>query len=408
MHARSATASRSSTTPTTPTSAALDALEAARDRVFVGPALGLTYNLSQAAGQWGVTPSARAGLRSTSWRCRSTWSAACASGASASCPAATTASLARRTAPTRATSGSSSRSSASRRWRRSSRPPGSAASSWAGPASWASSRPGALADLLLVDGDPLADIADPPGPRRAAHDHEGRRAPQGSARIRPSIPVAPEDSCHEALDPDHGPVPVARPRCLRARHPRRGPRRRPSWWSSCRASRGRRSTRCLQGHIVKYYLSPMFDYLVGTTPDGTALADRRHRHQVGELAPITSGGPSTSARASSSTTATTLTVGGREVQPAAGDRQALDHRLRRAAAHADPGHRDPGARPRRHRDQGADPDHPDLSVARRCRPRAWCCRRSTSRPTATTCSPASRSAAGPTSSWSRSRARTSS
>jgi imidazolonepropionase-like amidohydrolase len=35
---------------------ALDALESARDRVFVGPALGLTYNLSQAAGQWGVTP----------------------------------------------------------------------------------------------------------------------------------------------------------------------------------------------------------------------------------------------------------------------------------------------------------------------------------------------------------------
>jgi imidazolonepropionase-like amidohydrolase len=34
---------------------ALDALEAARDRVFVGPALGLTYNLSQAAGQPGIT-----------------------------------------------------------------------------------------------------------------------------------------------------------------------------------------------------------------------------------------------------------------------------------------------------------------------------------------------------------------
>ena len=34
---------------------ALDALEAARDRVFVGPALGLTYNLSQGAG--GVPPS---------------------------------------------------------------------------------------------------------------------------------------------------------------------------------------------------------------------------------------------------------------------------------------------------------------------------------------------------------------
>jgi imidazolonepropionase-like amidohydrolase len=35
---------------------ALDALEAARDRIFVGPALGITYNLTQANGQWGVTP----------------------------------------------------------------------------------------------------------------------------------------------------------------------------------------------------------------------------------------------------------------------------------------------------------------------------------------------------------------
>jgi imidazolonepropionase-like amidohydrolase len=35
---------------------ALDALEAARDRIFVGPALGITYNLTQASGQWGVTP----------------------------------------------------------------------------------------------------------------------------------------------------------------------------------------------------------------------------------------------------------------------------------------------------------------------------------------------------------------
>lgn len=35
--------------------AALDALEAARDRVFVAPALGITYTLSQASGQWGVT-----------------------------------------------------------------------------------------------------------------------------------------------------------------------------------------------------------------------------------------------------------------------------------------------------------------------------------------------------------------
>jgi imidazolonepropionase-like amidohydrolase len=34
---------------------ALDALEAARERVFVGPALGLTYALSQANGQWGMS-----------------------------------------------------------------------------------------------------------------------------------------------------------------------------------------------------------------------------------------------------------------------------------------------------------------------------------------------------------------
>ena len=34
---------------------ALDALEAARDRIFVGPALGLTYSLTRAGGQGGVT-----------------------------------------------------------------------------------------------------------------------------------------------------------------------------------------------------------------------------------------------------------------------------------------------------------------------------------------------------------------
>jgi imidazolonepropionase-like amidohydrolase len=33
----------------------LDALEAARDRVFIGPALGITSTLAQAGGQWGVT-----------------------------------------------------------------------------------------------------------------------------------------------------------------------------------------------------------------------------------------------------------------------------------------------------------------------------------------------------------------
>src|SRR6266403_1447688 len=41
---------------------ALDALEATRDRIFVGPALGITYSLSQAAGQWGVTAEGSAGF----------------------------------------------------------------------------------------------------------------------------------------------------------------------------------------------------------------------------------------------------------------------------------------------------------------------------------------------------------
>ena len=41
---------------------ALDALEAARDRIFVGPALGITYSLSQAAGQWGITAEGSAGF----------------------------------------------------------------------------------------------------------------------------------------------------------------------------------------------------------------------------------------------------------------------------------------------------------------------------------------------------------
>src|SRR3989475_1805895 len=41
---------------------ALDALEATRDRIFVGPALGITYSLSQAAGQWGITAEGSAGF----------------------------------------------------------------------------------------------------------------------------------------------------------------------------------------------------------------------------------------------------------------------------------------------------------------------------------------------------------
>jgi imidazolonepropionase-like amidohydrolase len=42
---------------------ALDALEAARDRVFVAPAFAITYNLAHATGQWGVTPARAARMQ---------------------------------------------------------------------------------------------------------------------------------------------------------------------------------------------------------------------------------------------------------------------------------------------------------------------------------------------------------
>ena len=106
---------------------ALDALEAARDRVFVGPALGITYNLSQAAANGGSLRSGRAPSSASSRSPSRRWRA-CASAASASCRAGTTASSTPRTARTREISGCSSRSWASRRWRRSSPPPASEAS----------------------------------------------------------------------------------------------------------------------------------------------------------------------------------------------------------------------------------------------------------------------------------------
>ena len=60
----------------------------------------------------------------------------------------------------------------------------------------------------------------------------------------------------------------------------------------------------LGGHIVKFYLDQIFDYLVGVTPDGQLSADDgiatrwENRHRT------TSGGRSISAAASGSTTAT--------------------------------------------------------------------------------------------------------
>ena len=45
---------------------------------------------------------------------------------------------------------------------------------------------GYLADLLLVDGDPLANLAHPAGPEEDPRHHEGRQVPQGARdRIGP-------------------------------------------------------------------------------------------------------------------------------------------------------------------------------------------------------------------------------
>ncbi len=85
---------------------ALDALEAAKDHVFVGPALGITYNLSQAVGQWGITPD-RARFFEHELEATVEVMRRRGSAASACSPAATTASRSPRTAPTRATSGCS-------------------------------------------------------------------------------------------------------------------------------------------------------------------------------------------------------------------------------------------------------------------------------------------------------------
>ena len=119
-------------------------------------------------------------------------------------------------------------SSASRRWRRWSRPRSWAARSWARPGELGVVKPGALADLLLVDGDPARRHRDPAGPRRAPDDHEGRRPAQGAlteadrrdpeASLRAVPPLlAQEGSAHRPASqprdvPDPGRRPPARAR----------------------------------------------------------------------------------------------------------------------------------------------------------------------------------------------------
>src|SRR5690349_1983905 len=97
----------------------------------------------------------------------------------------------------------------------------------------------------------------------------------------------------------------------------------------------------LGGHIVKFYLDQIFDYLVGMTADGQLAADGGIATRWESSADhkrwtfyLRRGGEVPQRRRAD--------VRGRQVQPAARDGQALDDRLCRAAARAHQGHRDAG------------------------------------------------------------------
>ena len=85
----------------------------------------------------------------------------------------------------------------------------------------------------------------------------------------------------------------------------------------------------LGGHLVKYYLSMMFDYLVGTTPDGQPSRD-------GGIATRWENSPDYKRwtfhlrKGVKFHNGDDAHVGGREVQHHARHRQALHHRLRGA------------------------------------------------------------------------------
>ena len=110
-------------------SEALDLLEAARERIFVGPAIGLIHNTLYEAEAFGITRAMAQDLGME--RClessQRTYEQMRKRGIRV-VSAATTASPGRRRAPTRATSSTSSSCSATRRARRCSAPRASAAS----------------------------------------------------------------------------------------------------------------------------------------------------------------------------------------------------------------------------------------------------------------------------------------
>jgi imidazolonepropionase-like amidohydrolase len=108
---------------------ALDLLESVRDKIFVGPAVGLLHNTLYEAEAYGMTREVCEKMASIArWRLPRRPTARCASAASGSCQGATTASPGRRRAPTRATSSISSSCSAIRRPKRCFQRPRSAAS----------------------------------------------------------------------------------------------------------------------------------------------------------------------------------------------------------------------------------------------------------------------------------------
>src|SRR5213083_1408604 len=109
----------------------------------------------------------------------------------------------------------------------------------------------------------------------------------------------------------------------------------------------------LAGHIVKFYLSLMFDYLVGATPDGQLSPDGGRRQAL-DLSPAARRQVSHRRRADRR---------GREGQHPARAGAALDDRLCPGAPPARQGDRDAGARPRRHRHEGRERDDPDALVA---------------------------------------------
>ena len=159
---------------------ALDMLEAAKDRIFVGPAVGLLHNTVYEAAEFGMTPEvARAWACSATSRSRRTYHAMRKRGIRvviggdygfAWTPQGTNARDLEHFvnlfgySPTEALVV------------RHAKVGGEMMGDELGQV-----REGYLADLLLVDGDPSRDVADHAGPRPAGDDHEGRRVPQASA-----------------------------------------------------------------------------------------------------------------------------------------------------------------------------------------------------------------------------------